>query len=555
MVLSIITTLFHTISLAYGDCLPARETVYAPHEGHYHRIHPSGNYFIYSKDKNITLVDITDRKDPRYVVTKMREETYPVEAASGGWDLIASPIEGGSQGPKGGMEYYKFQDFIDQLNEGKTHQKPAFTDPNHGEFYHSTAELPGSTATSKKIRTLLYSNQAYREYDVKISPDGDVTSLNKSEVKFLCPDVLQKFNLPPKKRQEFYEESDKIQRPYLERIAELTKQKKHAEATLLTEELENALKPVRNKFYGPAYEELTKKDEALKAQYQKASEKLETSPDYKKIKTENEEAKQNLKAAELLIQNDTEIKEKVEILQKLVETPLPKDPEEVKKIKAFHEATAKEIQERVEKVSQELGYSEIQKAYEASEKKRKDFVKTSPLTRELDEIGKELQDVGSIIWAYKLQRPIQNPVLSKDGTHFAALIGSKVEVFKILPDGKCESVAKTDFRGSKVSFSYPKPGESLKITFTVEGGPTNDYKRTAYVYDLGSQTSKIISTPEDENPYYPGFTLDGRVIFKTDTGVSIVDPNQVNGNSGQCISDSKNSSPFKDRRKKPRTVR
>lgn|GEM_PF-4840865 len=149
-----------------ANCIPAREAVQMPHSGQYHRVHPSGNFVLYSTGRGVKIADITDRANPKEIFTPMKAETYPVESATGGWDLVASPYD------VGGMNYYQFKDILKDQDAAKS----VFKDKENDQYYHSSAELPGSTADVRKVRTLLY-GQTHREYTMTRDTAGNFTKV------------------------------------------------------------------------------------------------------------------------------------------------------------------------------------------------------------------------------------------------------------------------------------------------------------------------------------------------------------------------------------------
>lgn len=155
-------------SSAHAICVPAREEILLPKAGggQYHRFHPSGNYVIRTRKEEIELLDLTDRANPKIHETRLQEETYPVEAADGGWELLASPYD------NGGMNYYHFKEIL----ADKMGAKAVYVDKRHDEYYHSSAELPGSTKDVKKIRTLLY-GRSVRDYVMKRDSSGRFTDV------------------------------------------------------------------------------------------------------------------------------------------------------------------------------------------------------------------------------------------------------------------------------------------------------------------------------------------------------------------------------------------
>ncbi len=533
---------------AFANCVPARETVKFNHEGHYHRVHPSGNYVLYTAGKQSVIVDISDRSNPKSINTPMREEAYPVEAAGGGWDYIAAPKDGGSHGIVGGTDYYSFDQLLNPPADASRQQaKPVYTDPNHGQYYLSSAELSGSTKKVKTVRTLLYSDQSYRDYKMEHSPSGEMISVAKSPRKILCGNILPKDGKSPEihaaynaKKEEMKSQYDKAEKEAKSRSAP------QAELDKLKTEFRSTLDKMDNDFYGPQYKLLKEKYFELEEKHKQVEAQVNNSAEIQSVRKKTSEAEEELRLANDRLTKDSQIA----------------------KIRAQHEQLAKKYQEQtgaeqektrlqlVELVQQfTTTYSSVQeksgidKAYAKLKMQKKaeaEFAKTSSLLQLEEKLNLEKQDVAVKTYAFTARLQLINPIQSKDGAYVAGLVANKLEVFKVKPNGDCESVAKTDYRGSKVSFSYPEAGKLPQITFTTEGGAATGYDKSAYVYDLKSKVSKKVSTDQDEEPYYPGFTRDGRIIFKTKEGFSIVDPNQMGDKTNKCIPSSsasgKNSS-------------
>jgi hypothetical protein len=154
-------------------CGPERQYISMPsgRGGTYTRVHPSGNYMLVSGMGDVKILDLT--KNPAGVIdTPMIDETFPVQPS---WDLLASPNH------DDGMRYYMFKD----IKERKASARPVFNDEKHNEYYHSSAQLPGTNSSTKKIRTLLYSNGSYKDYEFKMS-GGSVSSVASGGEKKIC---------------------------------------------------------------------------------------------------------------------------------------------------------------------------------------------------------------------------------------------------------------------------------------------------------------------------------------------------------------------------------
>lgn len=173
-----------------AKCVPARLVVDYPEDleniGLYHRVHPSGNYILASKatagstENRVAIIDLTN-KDPsgkiiaKTIFTPMIDETYPVE---GTWTLLASPRH------MDGMRYYKFSDILSQQDKAE----PVTNDSGHSQWYHSSAELPGSTPSVLQFRTMLY-GQPFRDYTLTFDKSGKLIDKATSETKDACKNL------------------------------------------------------------------------------------------------------------------------------------------------------------------------------------------------------------------------------------------------------------------------------------------------------------------------------------------------------------------------------
>jgi hypothetical protein len=190
-----IATVVLTFNQAFAACIPARvEVDYpedAPSVGMYHRVHPSGNYVlgsgIFSGETGVGIIDLTAKDadgniTAKAIQTPMINETYPVE---GNWSHLASPLH------NDGMRYYKFDEILDKKKDAK----PVMNDPDHNNWYHSAAELPGSTPENFKFRTMLYGN-SYRDYELSYKKDGKLKDSTESKTKYACQNLTSSLNSP-----------------------------------------------------------------------------------------------------------------------------------------------------------------------------------------------------------------------------------------------------------------------------------------------------------------------------------------------------------------------
>lgn len=178
-------------SLVQAACVPARTVVNYPDDlpnvGMYHRIHPSGNYVLASAaasgltSNRVVIIDLTGKVDGKTVAktinTPMIDETYPVE---GNWSLLASPNN------KDGMRYYKFDDVLKKEKDADA----VMNDKDHNQYYHSSAELPGSTPQEFKFRTMLWQGSRYRDYTIKYKNNGSVDKVEHTETQTACGQTL-----------------------------------------------------------------------------------------------------------------------------------------------------------------------------------------------------------------------------------------------------------------------------------------------------------------------------------------------------------------------------
>jgi mono/diheme cytochrome c family protein len=157
--------------------------------GMYNRVHPTGDYVLFS-GYPAKILDLRgrdgDKIRPRLIETAANQEAYPTE---GNWDYIASPNHGTAGDT---MNFYRFTDLV---NQG-TGARPAevqftgesapreFTDSGHNQYYHSAAELPGATETNKGYRVALWSKRTFRDYSVNRSTTPP--TVTQGTVRQLC---------------------------------------------------------------------------------------------------------------------------------------------------------------------------------------------------------------------------------------------------------------------------------------------------------------------------------------------------------------------------------
>jgi predicted ATP-grasp superfamily ATP-dependent carboligase len=71
------------------------------------------------------------------------------------------------------MNYYKFADLL----QSQASAQPIYLDPLNDQYYQSSAELEGSTPTKRLVRTLLYSDHKYRDYEMNFDSSGNLTNV------------------------------------------------------------------------------------------------------------------------------------------------------------------------------------------------------------------------------------------------------------------------------------------------------------------------------------------------------------------------------------------
>jgi len=526
---AIVSLFIVTNTFAATPCKPARETVEYLHSGQYHRVHPSGNYFLYTNDAGVTLVDITDRQHPKAIKTPMTRETYPVESAAGGWDLLASPRGSGEIGPEGGMDFYLFSDMISGNAQSA---RPVYTDTKFGEFYHSTAELPGSTSDTKKVRMLLYSSRPYKDYEMKMNQDGKVARVQEIRSGKLCENLFKRRQLSKQEKQAVDKQWREIEALKKEQ-EQLKKSGKTKEAEKLSAIVEEKNAKADADFFGPEYAAAQKKLPAISAELERATKEYDQLPEVVAARRKSEELmKEYAKKFEALFDSSAAII-KVNAELSAIEAKRKRPGADKRAL----EAQEDEVRTRRHKLEDEIerhpDVVKISKKRAEHAKTRSEFNKTNAVARRVTELTEQQTDLSIQIKIAKEGEQFPQPVLSKDGTYVAGLAMGRLQVFKIEANGDCTRIPNSmAYRGSKVSFSYPEPGKKPQITFTVEAGAFGDFDRKVIVYDLEKDKEVFVSDSlEDTEPYYPGFTKDGRVMFKTKSGMTIVDPAQPrNGN-------------------------
>ncbi len=509
-----------------STCVAPKESFPVKHNGYYHRMHPSGNYFIYTDTNRSFVVDISNRAQPVTYKSKMREEAYPVEAAKGGWELIAAPIDGGGRGPKGGMQYYRFGDLTSSKSGSAA---PTYEDREHGEYYLSSAELPASTSQTKRVRTLLFSERHYREYDFEMSKDGSIAKSKAGPIKRLCENLFgakQRPQITPQQE----EALSRLRQEFgsLVRGGGATKVNVEA-ARAKAEEIFNLQREVYAHL-GEQFATLNKQRNLALIDLVGAQAAVQEFRPYQDAMKQLREAQVNYDRRRQDISRPIYEAQRVRLRE--IETAYRAERRESERGRLAQEYTR--VQNEVEQAINQSFNSDpearrLQATLTAADKLRVELEKVGPVKvmRELvSQIGQLEEDASDLT-----ARNLINPILSKDGTHVAGLVGRRLNVFKINDDGTCEVVLKTKHRASKVSFSYPKQGENLKVAFTTEGTAPK-YEQTAYVMDTKTGRSEIISDSGD-GPSYPGFLLDGRVMYRSSNGMTIVDPEAKQGR--QCI--------------------
>lgn len=211
----------------FTECVPAKVFVKIEEDGGYFiRINPKGNKIIFGDlnqevgTNRTVLLKLSEQVDPqKYTVTKeetpFNDETYPVDTSADEWELIASPHH------ESKMRYYEFDEF---LKNGKK-AKPIYEDDFDGD-YHSAAELKSSQKNKKLIRTVLWRNQQYADYEY-IKGNGSKPStmlpLKKGRV---CQNIVMEDLSPVEliEEEKARDLSDKIIAEYIKEFSKLPKQ-------------------------------------------------------------------------------------------------------------------------------------------------------------------------------------------------------------------------------------------------------------------------------------------------------------------------------------------
>lgn len=199
---------------ALGECYPEKEfVVYQNGGGIYNRIHPSGDYVLYTSNRGtgVSIADLTQKNSEGKIVVKeirtpMTGETYPVE---GRWDLLAAPYA------PGGMAYYQLSDILNV--DAPQNALPIFKDKKHDQFYHSSAELPGGKSEKYEFRTTLWEGQWTQDYQVTTDEAGKRKVEKKGQRYKVCENIFnpKTAGLSSAERIALQEEKAKIEREYL----------------------------------------------------------------------------------------------------------------------------------------------------------------------------------------------------------------------------------------------------------------------------------------------------------------------------------------------------
>jgi mono/diheme cytochrome c family protein len=119
---------------------------------------------------------------------------------------------------------------------------------------------------------------------------------------------------------------------------------------------------------------------------------------------------------------------------------------------------------------------------------------------------------------------IKLPMISKDGTHMAALdpSTSRTNIYKIDGEtGNCESEIDLGITTGKVDFSFD--GKSVAFpAYRMEGQfsdgwasePDDDMVSNVYVYDINKQAVKAVTHFGDRNALYPTFNAKGELMVR-----------------------------------------
>jgi hypothetical protein len=162
------------------NCIPEREFVEFPHGGKYHRIHPSGNYILYSdssginkSDPEVFIADISTRdasgkRIVKKIPTKMGFEAYPLEPS---WEFITTAARSTSNTRDIGLSFYRFSDLIKRDSTNFNDLEPEMKDPSRGDIYHSIVEIKKDGKVTKYLKTN-YHDTLMEEYEVSTGANG-----------------------------------------------------------------------------------------------------------------------------------------------------------------------------------------------------------------------------------------------------------------------------------------------------------------------------------------------------------------------------------------------
>lgn len=126
----------------------------------------------------------------------------------------------------------------------------------------------------------------------------------------------------------------------------------------------------------------------------------------------------------------------------------------------------------------------------------------------------------------QLNLVLENPILSKNGSEIAGLQNGQITLFTLQKNGQCQLSDQLPFRGSKVNFSYPEKGKKGKISFLGDNPEMGQFYNNIYIYDRDIKKTFLLPSENiSTSGSYPGFTVDGRLIYLTtdpSTGTSTV---------------------------------
>lgn len=194
--------LFLISTFAKAECLPAKTFIATDYlGGAFLRVNPKGNKVIFtdtatrSTQARTVLLEIAEQEDRNKQIinsikTPFNDETYPVDTLSDEWTLIASPNHDGK------MRYYE----LAEIQKNGFNAKPIYEDYEN-DYYHSTAELKGSQNNRKLVRTLLWKNQNYAEYEYIKGNQSKSSSMKLLRRGRICQNIVME-NLSPDERNE-----------------------------------------------------------------------------------------------------------------------------------------------------------------------------------------------------------------------------------------------------------------------------------------------------------------------------------------------------------------